>query len=630
MPIAKIQLPDGRIAKFDVPEGTTPEQVMVFAQSQIKPGQSAAPKPAFDPTEGMSTTEKVLAGIGKGFVDIGRGVGQAVGLVSRKDIEEARKLDAPLMNTTAGKVGNFVGNVAAMAPTAVIPGANTLVGASAIGAASGFLQPSTSTNETLTNTALGSVIGPAANVAGRVIGAGYQGAKALAEPFYAAGQNKIAARTMQRFAESPQAAAQAASVAQSAVPGVQPTAAEATKDIGLAQLQRSLQSTDPTGFGNELSRRLMSNNAARVNALKQIAGDDAAMSAAVGARDDAANALYGKAFASDAMRREVAQNEAAQQAALDYARRGGMGTLPTSAQSATEGIRPSATLQDLSKRSAFKSAIEDAKRLAANKGESIGDPLTSLRGLHYIKLALDDALEPTATNALGRNAKGGLSDMKDLLVGEIEKISPAYGAAKQVYQQMSEPINQMQVGQRLLQKYSSATNDLAGNPKLRAEAFNRALQDEESLLRNATGFKGRNALNDVMTPDQARTIRAVADELGLQSAVENAGKATGSNTAQNLASQNVLRQLIGPTGLPQSWAENALLTTIMRPVQFAAQAGEPRVTNRLAQALLNPQDAAELLQMANTPGLAQRFGRRALPWTAPVTLGVQRSEALRE
>ena len=34
MPIARIQLPDGRIARFEVPEGTTQDQVMQFASQQ--------------------------------------------------------------------------------------------------------------------------------------------------------------------------------------------------------------------------------------------------------------------------------------------------------------------------------------------------------------------------------------------------------------------------------------------------------------------------------------------------------------------------------------------------------------------------------------------------------------------
>lgn len=48
MPIAKVQLPDGRIAKFEVPEGTTQEQVMAFVQQNqdqfATPAQTQAPE----------------------------------------------------------------------------------------------------------------------------------------------------------------------------------------------------------------------------------------------------------------------------------------------------------------------------------------------------------------------------------------------------------------------------------------------------------------------------------------------------------------------------------------------------------------------------------------------------------
>lgn len=113
------------------------------------------PEPTYDPTEGMSTTDKVLAGIGKAMTDTARGAGQLVGLVSRDDIAESRARDSALMNTKSGAVGNFLGNVALLAPTAAIPGANTVAGAGVIGATAGLLQPSTSTQETLTNIALG-------------------------------------------------------------------------------------------------------------------------------------------------------------------------------------------------------------------------------------------------------------------------------------------------------------------------------------------------------------------------------------------------------------------------------------------------------------------------------------------
>lgn len=614
MPIAKIQLPDGRIAKFDVPEGTTPEQVMVFAQAQMK---SAQPQ-AHDPTDGMSTTEKALAGIGKAFYDVGRGAGQLVGLVSRKDVEDARQRDAALMNTDAGKWGNIGGNMAMLAPTALIPGANTLAGSAVIGAASGLLQPSASTKETLSNVGVGAVTGPLANIAGRAIGAAYQGGKSLVEPFFKQGQDKIAARTLQRFSADPQASAAAARAATTTATGAQPTLAEATKDAGLAQLQRALQSADPDGFATSLANRIAGNNAARVNALRQIAGDDAAMTAAVDARESAANALYGKAFASDAMRKDLSKS--AQQARAPFS---GVGVSALPDDLATPGLR------ELSKRPMFQQAAQAAKELAANNGVTLKDPVQSLEGLHYIKLALDDMANPTAATAMGKNANAAVNDMRAKLAEELAQVSPLYGNARQTFADMSKPINQMDVGRRLLGQYASATSDLSGNPRLRAEAFNRALQNEDKLLKAATGFKGANKLADVMTPDQMKTIQAIADEIGLQSAVADAGKAVGSNTAQNLASQNVLRQLLGPTGLPQTWSENALLATLMRPAQFVAKAAEPKITNRLANAMLNPQEAAALLEMANNPTVSQRFGARALPWLAPVTVGAQRAEALK-
>lgn len=146
-----------------------------------------------NPTSGMSTYDKVAAGAGKAVVDLGRGAGQllrqgieamtptklsdlivgkkrsfadTLGLPTQADIDEARSLDAPLMRTTAGKVGNFAGNVAAAVPTMFIPGANTYMGATMVGAGMGALQPTSGNESRLMNTALGG----AAGVAGQFVG----------------------------------------------------------------------------------------------------------------------------------------------------------------------------------------------------------------------------------------------------------------------------------------------------------------------------------------------------------------------------------------------------------------------------------------------------------------------------
>lgn len=75
MPIAKIELPDGRIARFEVPDGTTPEQVTAFAEKQFSaksPAPDTAPSKPFDqfdnqanPFDQFDAPEKK----GRGIVD---------------------------------------------------------------------------------------------------------------------------------------------------------------------------------------------------------------------------------------------------------------------------------------------------------------------------------------------------------------------------------------------------------------------------------------------------------------------------------------------------------------------------------------------------------------------------------
>jgi hypothetical protein len=126
-----------------------------------------------------------------------------------------------------------------------------------------------------------------------------------------------------------------------------------------------------------------------------------------------------------------------------------------------------------------------------------------------------------------------------------------------------------------------------------------ALSDEGALMQRATGRNLGGDLGQVMEPQQLSAIRGVAGEVDRAAAVARAENGPGSATAQRLASQNVLRQVIGPTGLPQSWAESTMLNTLMRPVQFAYNGvAEPRIQQVIAEALLDPSRAAALLQAA--------------------------------
>jgi hypothetical protein len=103
--------------------------------------------------------ERGLEGTGKAFVDIGRGVGERVGLVTPEQIAADRAMDAPLMATTAGKVGNVVGNIAATAPAMFVPGVNTAVGGAVAGGLLGAAQPTTAGESVAKNTLFGAAAG---------------------------------------------------------------------------------------------------------------------------------------------------------------------------------------------------------------------------------------------------------------------------------------------------------------------------------------------------------------------------------------------------------------------------------------------------------------------------------------
>ena len=187
-----------------------------------------------------STLDNLRAGFGKAVVDTGRGIAQLFGQVERSDVDEVQSRDAALMDSGAGKVGNFAGNLAIALPTVAIPGAASLRGAALIGGTQGALQQVGTEDSRLKNMGLGAAAGAGGVAAGRLLAAGYQGAKALAEPFTQAGREKIAGRVIQRFADDPTVVLKAQGA--KSVTGATPTLAEETADAGLSRLQDALGS----------------------------------------------------------------------------------------------------------------------------------------------------------------------------------------------------------------------------------------------------------------------------------------------------------------------------------------------------------------------------------------------------
>jgi hypothetical protein len=611
--VYRVQGPDGKVYRLQGPANASPDEIAAAAEQAfgasapaVTRSQPAIPNPndtggtlqigtpfgRIDTGIGLSPgATNFLAGMGKGFTDVARGLGQMAGVVSREDVARARELDKPLMETGAGQAGSIAGTVASLAPLAFVPGANTYAGAAALGAGAGLAAPSVSTGETIGNTLIGGAAGAGGQLAGRLIGSGYLGAKALVAPFTSRGQEQIAARTMQAFASDPaQAAATLAAARGSSISGVRQTAAEIARDPGLAQLQRTIANNPEAG--RALAQRALQNQDARAAAIEGIAGTAAQRQAAVAARDAAAQDAYRAAtqatYTLDDQLASLLQRPAMKQA---------LARAQTVAQN--EG-RP------------FAFTVEPAAPFAGVGGNApqATRQITG-QGLQDLKMAMDEMLTDPASGFAGK-AGDAVRNLQKQLVSWMEGANPQFKVAREGYRAASQPINQMDVGRALLEKLQPASGAVGE----RGEAFSRALLNADDLAKSATGWRGAR-FDQIMSPQQMATINALRDQLAGVANAGNLGRAVGSNTGQNFVSQNFLRQTLGPTGLPESWAESALLETLMRPVQFAARAGEQRVTPRIANALLDPQDAATLLQLAQRQSMLERTGSRALGSLGP-------------
>ena len=60
----------------------------------------------------MSTAERALFGAGSGVTNVVQNIGNILGLVEDETVRETRALTQPLRETTAGRIGEFGGELA--------------------------------------------------------------------------------------------------------------------------------------------------------------------------------------------------------------------------------------------------------------------------------------------------------------------------------------------------------------------------------------------------------------------------------------------------------------------------------------------------------------------------------------
>ena len=583
--------------------GTPEFDTVAKAYQQARGGATKEPRTfppiGLDPTEGMGQMQRFNAGVGKAFVDLGRGAAQLVGMgPSGEETAEQKALDAPLLKTGAGLAGNLTGAIGLAAPLAVLPGANTVAGSAAIGATMGALSPAESVGERVKNMGVGGALGGGVQAATHIpagIRNVQEAGRAIVEPLSAPGRDQIIGRALNKATGGQEKDVIARlQAARELVPGSAPTAGQAAGNAGIAAIERTATATNPLVM--ELSRqRMAAQNTARTGLLDDLAGTGGQRNFFADARDATAKKLYDEAY----------------EKGVDLARDAATGKfLPKGEVTARKG-----EITKLMNTPSMQEAATLARRLMAddpNLKSKLTDPQGSVQGLDYTRRALSDMI----SKAQG-NEQRILINLRDRLDTTLNTISPKYAEARTTFAKMSQPINQMDIAAEISKKSRRPLDD-----QMMASAYARALSDDTAA--SATGFN-KATLEGSLTPRQSKSFGAIKEDLARAEFAKNAGRGVGSDTVQKLAMSNLLEA----TGAPR------IPTLLSRPAAMARWgvekvygSADKEAAKRLAEVLLDPQETARIMAGVRPPpqALVDELTRKRLGLAARTTLlpiGVQ-------
>ena len=299
--VARFQMPDGRIGRFEVPEGTTPEQAQQMIQESLAqaPEQAIAPTPqksALQPTTASGVASEIGKGLVRGPMDIGMAItrippfgGPLTGMLAEYQAAPLRKIIAATPTTPTEQ---FAGTIAEILGANAIGGGfatvrNAVMSAlSALGGATGEQVGGE------TGKVVGSVLPAVGAVASIPVAAAYRAGRNLIDPVLPGGTERSAARGLSELLAARRGAVETELKApQAIVPGSAPTAAEAAVRAGSTELagaqKLAAQRIDPSGY-RDIEK---GQEAARLSSLLSFGKDKAAIEAAEAARDAATGPL---------------------------------------------------------------------------------------------------------------------------------------------------------------------------------------------------------------------------------------------------------------------------------------------------------------------------------------------------
>lgn len=500
-----------------------------------------------------ATPDSNLAGVGRLVGNIASSGGSGAALKTAVGLGEAALQAAP-------RLGRFLG---------------MSTGSAALGAATGGSAPVTGEGsfdeqrrqQIGAGAVIGGVIPGLAQAVGSGAGTAARTVRGLVEPFSESGRGRIADRVIARASEGGPVTPNT----QTFIQGSEPTLAQATGNPGVAGLERGLRN-DPR-FVNQFIEGDQANAAARLSALGNEAGDAGTVLAAQGARD---------AQAATSLQNVFQQAQPAN---------------PAPALEVIDSILQGPSGQ----RTSVSSSLQRVRRILEPDQDGTLDPAFLYNSA---RKEIGDLLDSRAasSNPAGLQAARELITVRDALDDVIESSAPGFKSYLSDYAQQSQPINAQQFLQNL---------------KLTDSQGNITLQKIQTALNSIKRQRSANGANDAKDLSDANisTLEAIRDDL-LRASQTGAGRATGSNTAQNLAIENVLADSLG-TGLGGIVGRSAAGGVLNRLGQLVYGGTDEPIRQQIVNRLLDP---ALGVNAINPAPVAQSLPVQQLNRLAPYVL----------
>jgi hypothetical protein len=394
-------------------------------------------------------------------------------------------------------------------------------------------------------------------------------AKEVVRPGTQAGREAIAGGVLRQLSREPEAAIKAMEGYQAPVSGYTPTAAQASRDVGLIAAETPIRAFDVTGkFGAQASQA----NQARMAILDRLAKDKAAVESAVTKRDEVTSPLREEAFAKSTVSPETFQSAVA--------------------------LNVNKTIDDILTSNA--GARGTVKKTMTWAKEQLAEGTTPER-LYEVRKDLRSAAQGLLDKEGSQYslAKGQLEQVIKAVDDTIEAAAPGYQAYLKKYAQSSKGIEKLEAAQEFRGKVLSTTPDPSGvsDYMISQPSFTRAIRNAE---------KETNLSNT-----QLAVLKKVAQDLD-SGVLNRAVKTPGSDTFKNLSTANIIGAFIGK----QMFGEvPAAVNKVAAPLNWLYNGTDDQIRELLVDAMLDPKLASKLMTKASVVSvepLSKELQRKAI------------------